>query len=211
MIFVNIWKFFDSNVKSYLEKRTWRKHNSHNLTKRKSFVREQDIQIGNFTYGDLNVEDSSDQYKLIVGNFCSIAKGVTFVLSADHYLNHVSTFPFKNLVLGDSKEEAISKGDIIVDDDVWIGYGATILSGIHIGQGAVVAAGAVVTSDVPPYAIVGGVPAEVIKYRFVPEVIEELLKIDYGKLDKEMISQHIDDLYEELTDIKQLAWMPRKL
>ncbi|MGN9105593.1 DapH/DapD/GlmU-related protein [Oliverpabstia intestinalis] len=91
--------------------------------------------------------------------------------------------------------ESFAKGDIRVDDDVWIGYGASIMSGVHIGQGAVVAAGAVVTKDVPPYAIVGGVPAKVIKYRFEPEMIEELLKVDYSELTKEDIEKHIDDLY----------------
>ena len=104
----------------------------------------------------------------------------------------------------------MSKGDITVDNDVWIGYGATIMSGVHIGQGAIVAAGAVVTKDVPPYAIVGGVPAKVIKYRFEPELIKELLKIDYSKLTKEKVEKHIDDLYAELKDKRQLDWMPKK-
>ena len=112
-------------------------------------------------------------------------------------------------VLGENSE-AMSKGDITVDNDVWIGYGATIMSGVHIGQGAIVAAGAVVTKDVLPYAIVGGVPAKVIKYRFEPELIKELLKIDYSKLTKEKVEKHIDDLYAELKDKRQLDWMPKK-
>ncbi len=106
--------------------------------------------------------------------------------------------------------EAKTKGDIIVDDDVWIGYGATILSGVHIGQGAVVAAGAVVSKDVPPYAIVGGVPAKVIKYRFNQEMIHELLNVDYSKLTKKMVEEHVGDLYKPLTDAEQLNWMPKK-
>ena len=106
--------------------------------------------------------------------------------------------------------EGKSKGNIYVDDDVWIGYGAIILSGVHIGQGAVIAAGAVVTVDIPPYAIVGGVPAKVLKYRFESDMIEELLKIDYSKLDKEMIEEHIDDLYIELKNPKQLDWLPKR-
>lgn len=112
--------------------------------------------------------------------------------------------------------DATSKGSIIVDDDVWIGYRATIMSGVHIGQGAVVAAGAVVTKDVPPYAIVGGVPARVIKYRFSPEVIEHLLKLDYSKLSDDMIREKIDDLYTSLDGKspeeveKLLAWFPKR-
>ena len=82
--------------------------------------------------------------------------------------------------------------------------------GVHIGQGAVVAAGAVVTKDVPPYAIVGGVPAKVIRYRFEPEIVEELLKIDYSRLTDEMIKEHIDELYTDLTCVEQFKWFPRK-
>lgn len=167
------------------------------------------IDVGKNTYGPINALMFNRDSKLIIGNFCSIAPRVSFIVSADHYTNHISSFPFKVKVLGESYE-GVSKGDIIVDDDVWIGYGATIMSGVHIGQGAVVAAGAVVTKDVPPYAIVGGVPAKVIKYRFEPEMIEELLKIDYSKLTKEDIEKHIDDLYTELKDPSQLDWMPKK-
>jgi serine acetyltransferase len=106
--------------------------------------------------------------------------------------------------------EAVSKGDIVVGDDVWIGYGATILSGVHIGQGAVVAAGALVAKDVPPYAIVGGVPAKVIKYRFEPALIERLLEIDYSQLDDATIREHADDLYNGLKSSDQLDWFPKK-
>ena len=74
----------------------------------------------------------------------------------------------------------------------------------------VIATGAVVTKDVPPYAIVGGVPAKVIKYRFDESLIQELLKIDYSRLAPDMIKQHMDDLYEPLTEIKQIEWMPKK-
>lgn len=167
------------------------------------------IDVGKNTYGPINALMFNRDSKLIIGNFCSIAPRVSFIVSADHYTNHISTFPFKVKLLGE-KQEGVSKGDIIVDDDVWIGYGATIMSGVHIGQGAVIAAGAVVTKDVPPYAIVGGVPAKVIKYRFEPEMIEELLKVDYSKLTKEDIEKHIDDLYTELKDPSQLDWMPKK-
>ena len=83
------------------------------------------------------------------------------------------------------------------------------MSGVHIGQGAVIAAGSVVTKDIPPYAIVGGVPAKIIKYRFSSDMITELLKIDYRKLTEDAIRQHINDLYVELKDINQLNWLPK--
>ena len=104
----------------------------------------------------------------------------------------------------------------MVDDDVWIGYGVIVMSGVHIGQGAVIAAGAVVTKDVPPYAIVGGVPSKVIKYRFNQSIIGFLLTLDYEKLDTELVQSHIDELYSpidgmELDDIKEVyRWFPKK-
>ena len=169
------------------------------------------VSVGNGTYGTINVIqfDNNSKGNLKIGNYCSIAPDVSFVIDGEHNYKLISTYPFKQRYLG-GKDVSESKGDIVIGDDVWIGYRATILSGVKIGQGAVVAAGAVVTKDVPPYAIVGGVPAKVIKYRFEPEMIEELLKIDYGKLSKEDIEKHIDDLYTELKNPSQLDWMPKK-
>lgn len=98
----------------------------------------------------------SSAHNLQIGNFVSIAQEVIFLLDAEHYVKHLSTFPFKVKYLNNAKEEAFGKGDIIIDDDVWLGYRSTIMSGVHIGQGAVIAAGAIVTKDVPPFSIVGG-------------------------------------------------------
>lgn len=201
--------FFMKTV-DFIKRKKWRKLNKHNGTRMLRTNANAIVKVGNYTYGNLYVHISNTERQLTLGNYCSIAENVCFVLNSDHPLHSISTFPFKTKVLGLSNDEAISKGDIIVDDDVWICYGATIMSGVHIGQGAVVAAGAVVTKDVPPYAIVGGVPAKVIKYRFEPQIIEELLKVDYSKLTKEDIEKHIDDLYTELKDPSQLYWMPKK-
>ena len=192
-----------------LFRKRWRNNNRVNTTIALNIFDINSVFVGKHTYGGIEVLNYNNYYKLTIGNYCSIATDVMFILDADHYTNHISTFPFKVKVLGE-QFEGVSKGNIIVDDDVWIGYGATIMSGVHIGQGAVVAAGAVVTKDVPPYAIVGGVPAKVIKYRFEPEMIEELLKIDYSKLTKEDIEKHIAELYMELMDKRQLDWMPKK-
>ncbi len=174
-----------------------------------SFFHQELVSVGKMSYGELNIVTFNNNTKLKIGSYCSIAQHVTFMLDVEHQINTIATYPFKakSLNLGD---EAFSKGDIVVDDDVWIGYGATILSGVHVGQGAVIAAGAVVTKDVPPYAVVGGVPAKVIKYRFSEELIKELLKVDFSKLTDDMIKEHIDDLYTELTDIKRYDWLPKK-
>ena len=98
----------------------------------------------------------------------------------------------------------------MVEDDAWIGYGATVLSGVRIGQGAVVAAGALVTKDVPAYAVVGGVPAKVIKYRFPEEICNRLQQVDYSKLTKEMVEAHLDELYAPVSECTDLSWLPTK-
>lgn len=197
-------------IRKQLRRKAWRKRNPHNGTTLKEDFNFNLVEVGNYTYGALHVLTDNNISHLKIGHFCSIAPEVIFIPGSDHSHISISTFPFRVKCLGAAEGEAISKGDIIVADDVWIGCRSTILSGVHIGQGAVVAAGSVVTKDVPPYAIVGGVPAKIIKYRFNDEMIQELLKVDYSKLTKEMIAEHTDDLYEKLSDVQQLKWMPRK-
>lgn len=197
-------------INDKLRNREWRRRNQNNTTILKSYVPFESVHVGQGSYGDISILRLDKQSMLYIGNYCSIAPGVCFLVGAEHSINNISTFPFKSKIIEKENKDAISKGDIIIDDDVWIGYGATIMSGVHIRQGAVIAAGAVVTKDVPPYAIVGGVPAKVIKYRFNSNMIEELIKIDYGKLSKEMIKEHIDELYTELDDVKQLEWLPKR-
>lgn len=198
------------------QNRKWRLMNKHNETKIQYALRLQSIHVGNHTYGDLKVVDAGNERELFIGSFCSIATDVTFVLQGEHELQCVSTFPFRRKVLLEDISEAKSKGDIVVDSDVWIGQGAKIMSGVHIGQGAVIAAGAIVNKDVSPYEIVGGIPAKTIKYRFQPAVIDYLLTLDYDSLSDEMIAEHIDELYTSLDnlsldEIRDLyKWFPQK-
>ncbi len=190
---------------------SWRKQNPHNLTVLESPRDNMDcIHVGKGSYGPISAIIASPASHLYIGNYCSIASNVSFVVSADHPIDHISTYPFKALSLQRYTPEAISKGDIVVDDDVWIGYGATVLSGVHIGQGAIVASGAVVTKDVEPYAIVGGVPAKTIRYRFSEELREALLQVDYSKLDEDFIRNNVDKLYEPVVSEDQLSWLPKK-
>lgn len=161
------------------------------------------VSIGNLCYGELNVMSSTQSSRLYMGHFCSIAENVMFVLNADHPLNHVTTYPMKAKLLG--MPEATSKGDIIIGDDVWFGYGSIILSGVTIGRGAVVGAGAVVTKDVPPYAVVGGNPARILRFRFSEIVIAELMKIDYSKFNEKNIKKDLDLFYEEVNEKNVVA------
>ena len=119
--------------------------------------------------------------RLVIGKFCSIACGVKFLFnSANHTLKSLSTYTFPlfyeewGLEKSDVASAWDNKGDIVIGNDVWIGYEAVIMAGVHIGNGAIIAARAVVTKDVPAYTIVGGVPARPIRKRFDEEVIQEL-------------------------------------
>lgn len=194
-----------NKIKEYKIKRRWLKENTHNFAYMGKVFDPDLVKVGNGTYGRLNVINFSDKYRLTIGNYCSIATEVYFVVCGDHRTDLISTYPFRVQYLGYGYE-AVSKGDIVVGDDVWIGHSATILSGVHIGQGAIVGAGAVVTKDVPPYAIVGGNPARIIKYRFSEELIRELLKIDYSKLTIDMIKEHEKELYTELENLEISQW-----
>lgn len=174
----------------------WRAKNEHNHTVLGNVAFPDLIEVGNWTYGTINLDAGNTQGKLRIGNFCSIAPDVMFVMNNEHDYRRISTYPFKVMMLQSEQMEAGSKGGITVDDDVWIGYGATILDGVHIGQGAVIGARAVVTKDVAPYAIVAGNPAKTIKMRFDDETIGRLMKIDFGRVDYEYIGKNVDALYE---------------
>ena len=125
---------------------------------------------------------------LQIGSYCSIAGDVTFLLGGEHAMDTCSTYPFSRHIYGISDNPNLgTKGKIVIDDDVWIGHGAIILSGVHIGQGAVIGAGSVVAKDVPPYAIWVG--NSVKKYRFSEEIVEKLLNIDYSAIKGEQLAE----------------------
>jgi virginiamycin A acetyltransferase len=134
-----------------------------------------------------------------IGNFCSIASG-TVIQENNHNHQAITTYYIKARVFGeDHGVDAVSKGAITIGNDVWIGAKATILSGVTIGDGAVIAANSIVTKDVPPYAIVGGNTAKIIKYRFSDEIIEKLLEIQWWNWDIEKIQRNKDLFYGDLT------------
>lgn len=196
-------------VKLILLKVKWKIKNVHNGTMIQNYFNINVASVGKKTYGYFSVFAFNNESNLKIGDYCSIAPDVTFLLSADHELHCVSTYPFKVKCLRE-KSEGISKGDIIVEDDVWIGYRAIILSGVTIRQGAVIAAGAVVTKDVPAYAIVAGNPAKIIKYRFNQEICNRLIKIDYSKIDNEFVEENIELLYSPLVKTFDIMSLPQK-
>ena len=176
----------------------------------KNVVKNPNIQIGDFTIYNDFVNDPRDfqknnvlyhypinKDKLIMRKFCSIACGTKFLFnSANHRLGSLSTYTFPLFYdqwnTGMEVTEAWdNKGDIVIGNDVWIGYEAVILSGVTIGDGAIIGARAVVTKDVPPYTIVGGIPAKPIRKRFSDEDIEFLCKIKWWDWDVDKISESI--------------------
>lgn len=161
--------------------------------------------IGNFTYGEPTIWNFSD-VKLSIGKFCSIAPGVTIILGGEHRIDWCSTYPFTEMMpeFSHIKGHPHSKGNVVIGNDVWIGMDSKIMSGVHIGNGSVISAGAVVTKDVEPYSIVSGIPAKIIRKRFDEKTILKLEEIQWWNWSNEQIydaipvlqSNRIEQLFE---------------
>jgi len=156
------------------------------------------VVMGQGTYGVPRVKTYEyDDTRLIIGSYTSIAERVTFILGGNHPSDRVTTFPLRirrDLPGAGSDGYPYSKGDISVGSDVWIGYGAMVLSGVTIGDGAVVAARSVVSADVPPFAIVAGTPARVLRYRHTPEQRVALLEISWWNWPEEQVDAAVERL-----------------
>jgi len=185
----------------------------------KDAITNPDITVGDYTmYNDFTkdpilFEKNNVLYqypinhdRLVIGKFCSIACGARFLFnSANHTMRSLSTYPFPLFFEEwglDSKDVTAAwdnKGDIVVGNDVWIGYEAVVLAGVTIGDGAVIGTRAVVTKDVPPYTIVGGVPAQPIKKRFPDKVVADLLEIRWWDWPREKIARNLTAIQEGRT------------
>lgn len=183
-------------------------------------IKDPQIDVGDYTiYNDfvadpLQFEKNNVLYhypihreKLIIGKFCSIACGTKFLFNcANHTLKSLSTYTFPlfyeewELEKSNITTAWDNKGDIVIGNDVWIGYEAVIMAGVHIGDGAIIAARAVVTKDVPPYTIVGGTPAKEIRKRFDTEVIQQLLKLKWWDWSTNKIRQCLPYIAEGKLD-----------
>lgn len=184
----------------------------------KNVVKNPNIIVGDYTYYDdfENVENFEKNVKyhfdfiadkLIIGKFCMIASDVKFIMNgANHLTNAISTYPFA--IFGKGWEEAMDgksypqKGDINIGNDVWIGYNATIMAGVTIGDGAIIATNSTVVKDVEPYSIVGGNPAIEIKKRFSEAKIAKLLKLRWWDWDIEKITKNVQHLADN--DIRKI-------
>lgn len=186
----------------------------------KNVIKNPNIEVGDFTYYDdfENVDNFEKNVKyhfdfigdkLIIGKFCMIASDVKFIMNgANHLTDSISSYPFA--VFGNGWENAMEgktyphKGNTIVGNDVWIGYNATIMAGVTIGDGAIIAANATVVKDVPAYSIVGGNPAQIIRKRFPDEIISKLLTIKWWNWDVDRITRNVQHLtagnIEDLVD-----------
>ena len=184
----------------------------------KNFITSPNIEVGDYTYYDdpdgpehceKNVLYHFDFIgdKLIIGKFCAIAKDVTFIMNgANHKSTGFSTYPF--FIFGNGWEKSAPqpgdlpfKGNTEIGNDVWIGYNATIMPGVKIGSGAIIASKSVVTNDVPAYAVVGGNPAKIIKQRFDDKTIDALLSIAWWDWSNDKITAHLDAIIQNNLDL----------
>ena len=194
----------------------------------KNVIKNPNIIVGDYTYyDDINGAEQFEKHvthhypfigdKLIIGKFCAIAKGVEFVMNgANHRISCATTYPFYIMggdwgnALAPVTKELPLKGDTVVGNDVWIGQNVTILPGVHIGDGAIIGLNSVVTKDVPPYTIVAGTPAKIVRKRFDDELIDLLLKLKWWDKNAEEINALIpllscSDLDKVKREIKTLV------
>jgi acetyltransferase-like isoleucine patch superfamily enzyme len=157
------------------------------------------------SYGVINVNFFlNPNEKLQIGNFVSIGADVLFILGGNHQTTTILTYPlYSKLIKLSPEQDALTKGPIIIEDEVWIGTRAVILSGVRIGKGAIIAAGSVVTKNVPPYTIFGGNPARLIKNRFSKEIRDALHNFSILDYDESKIIENINEFYQPL-DIIQI-------
>ena len=174
----------------------------------KPLVTSPTIEVGEYSYYDdpddataferRNVLYNFGEEKLVIGRYCALAAGTTFIMAgANHLDTGVSTFPF-TIFGGEWGERTLdlvldmpTRGDTVVGNDVWFGYRSLVMPGVRIGDGAIIATGSVVTSDVPPYTVVGGNPAKPIKQRFADDEVALLLRAAWWDWPTDLVTEHV--------------------
>lgn len=150
-------------------------------------------QIGEHTYGNPRVVSWGEGTSLTIGKYCSIGTNVFIFLGSEHRIDWVSTYPFPFLWSGAKTIQGhpSTKGDVVIGNDVWIAFGTTILSGVTIGDGAAIGACSVVARNIPPYAIAAGNPAQVIRYRFDEQTVQNLLRIKWWNWPDQKVRENV--------------------
>lgn len=194
----------------------------------KNVITRPNITVGDYTYyDDVNGAERFEEHvthhyeflgdKLIIGKFCAIARGIEFVMNgANHRMCSVTTYPFN--IMGHGWERATPqlkdlplKGDTVIGNDVWIGQNVTVMPGVHIGDGAIIAANSVVAKDIPAYHIAGGNPAGILRKRFEDELISYLLELKWWDWPAQKIGENLDALCSgDLTQIRAISCEQRK-
>ena len=188
----------------------------------KNVVTRPNIEVGEYTYyDDINGAERFEERvthhypfigdKLVIGKFCAIGRGVEFVMNgANHRMCSVTTYPFNIMGGGWEKctprlDDLPLKGDTVVGNDVWFGQNVTVMPGVHIGDGAIIAANSVVTSDIPPYCVAGGNPCRIIRKRFDDELIAYLLELKWWDWPPEKIMRNLEKLCSgDLHEIREI-------
>jgi len=183
-----------------------------NKKKRSKFLDHQFPQytIGKWSYGKLKIVSHMEGASLKIGSFCSFSTEIKIFLGGEHRIDWVTTYPF-NKLWESAKAftgHPSTKGDVIIGNDVWVGHAAIILSGVTIGDGAVIGARAVVTKDVPAYGIVAGNPARLINKRFEEDIIQHLLKIAWWNWEDDKIKKFMplllnDDIMKFISEAEK--------
>ena len=191
----------------------WRQQNRHNHTAAGNIFPIELVKVGIQSYGELNIRSfsSTSGEFLSIGNYVSIASGVLFILGGNHRMQTITTYPILSEQPEPHHSEIRSNGAIIIEDEVWIGTNAMILSGITVGKGAVIGAGAVVTRNVPPFAIVGGNPAQIIKYRFSNEIIDVISSFSIKEISLSILKDNHEYITKDINSIDDAQYIINKL
>lgn len=160
-------------------------------------------EIGEYTYGKPEVVSWGKEATLKIGKYCSISRDVVIFPGSEHRTDWISTYPFP-IFLEEGRSiqgHPSTKGDVIIGNDVWIGFNVIIISGVMIGDGAAIGTGSVVSKDVPPYAIVSGNPARIVRYRFHEEAVQKLLQIRWWDWPDEKVKGNIHLICSDSIDV----------
>lgn len=179
----------------------WRLNNKNNYTSLGKNISDLNkIKVGKYSYGSINAQSfENPNEKLLIGNFVSIASNVCFILGGNHQIDTFTTFPLKTIFDElNPLQDATTRGEIVIEDEVWIGTNVIVMSGVTIGKGAIVAAGSVVTKNVAPFSIVGGNPAKFIKWRIPEELIASRMNVNLIDFNIDFIKQNMDTFYKKI-------------